>query len=211
MTRNPNYWLKDANGVQLPYLDKITFKVIEDAQTTEAALKSGDIDIFSTSRTAVIADMRAEKDKYGLLEQSKFGETSYLLIDLSKPTPLQDARVRCALSDALDRQEINDLVGAGLPKVANGLFSPGQEGYLEDNGLNTTQDLDAAKKLIDEYKQEKGVSSVQVELGSTADQLTQQAAELMQGYWKQIGVDTKLDVVPQDQYITTPCSARTTS
>ena len=31
VTRNPNYWQKDKDGVQLPYLDKITFRVIEDA------------------------------------------------------------------------------------------------------------------------------------------------------------------------------------
>ncbi len=35
-----------------------------------------------------------------------------------------------------------------------------------------------------------------------ADRITQQAADLMAGYWKQIGVDTKQQVVPQDQYIT---------
>ena len=56
MTKNPNYWQKDANGVQLPYLDKITFKVIEDSTTAEGALRSGDIDIFSDSNAAVIAD-----------------------------------------------------------------------------------------------------------------------------------------------------------
>ena len=55
VTKNPNYWQKDANGVQLPYLDKITFKVIEDSTTTGQALRSGDIDIFSTSSAAVIS------------------------------------------------------------------------------------------------------------------------------------------------------------
>ena len=52
VTRNPNYWQKDKDGVQLPYLDKITFRVIEDATTSEQALKSGDIDITSTSRAS---------------------------------------------------------------------------------------------------------------------------------------------------------------
>jgi peptide/nickel transport system substrate-binding protein len=201
VTRNPNYWQKDADGVQLPYLDKITFRVIEDAKTSEEALKSGDIDIFSTSRTQIIADMREEQD-FELLEQSNYGETSYLLIDLAKPTPLQDQRVRCAMSAAIDRTELNDLVGAGLPKIANGLFSPGQEGYLDDNGLSTEQNLDEAKKLIDAYKQETGTDTVEVVLGSTPDSITQQAAELLVGYWKEIGIDGRIDTVPQDQYIT---------
>ncbi len=44
-----------------------------------------------------------------MAEQDQYTETDYLLIDLAKPGPLQDARVRCAMSMAIDRQEINDL------------------------------------------------------------------------------------------------------
>ena len=202
VTRNPNYWQKDADGVQLPYLDKITFKVIEDAQTSAQALQSGDIDITSTSRASIIADFREKADQFPMLEQEKFGDTYYLMIDLAKQNALQDQRVRCAMSMAVDREEMKELVGGGITPVANGLFSPGQEGYLEDNGFDPAQNLDEAKKLIDAYKQETGSSTVQVELGSVADRITQQAADLLGGYWKQIGVDTKQTVIPQDQYIT---------
>ncbi len=82
VTRNPNYWLKDANGVQLPYLDKVTFRVIESAETAEQALNSGDIDMFSDSAPAVIQDLRDQGDKVTLREQSKLGDTYYLLLDL---------------------------------------------------------------------------------------------------------------------------------
>ena len=108
VTRNPDYWMKDANGIQLPYLDKITFRVIEDAKTSEEALNSGDIDIFSTSRSQIIQDYRDKGDEFGLREQNNYGETYYLIIDLSKD-PLQDQRVRCAMSKAIDRTELNDL------------------------------------------------------------------------------------------------------
>ena len=201
VTRNPNYWAKDANGVQLPYLDKVTFRVIESAQTAKQALDSGDIDMFSTSASQVIADLRDEGDTVDLREQNKYSASNYLLIDLSKK-PLDDARVRCALSMAIDRTELNDLVGAGLPQIANGVFSPGQEGYLEDNGFSTAQNLDAAKQLIDDYKQSTGADNVEVELGGTAEPITQQTNDLIKGYWSEIGVDTKLTVVPQDQFIT---------
>ena len=66
------------------------------------------------------------------------------LIDLDKPGALQDQRVRCALSMAIDRQELIDLTADGILQVANGLFSPGQEGYLEDNGFDTSQRIDEA-------------------------------------------------------------------
>ncbi len=203
VTKNPDYWQKDKAGVQLPYLDKITFKVIEDAKTTQEALQGGDIDAFSTSRAQVIADFRNEADKFPMVEQSQQGETDYLLIDLAKPGPLQDARVRCALSMAIDRTELNDLTDAGILKVANGVFSPGQQGYLADNGFDTAQNIDGAKALIADYKKSTGATSIQVHLGGTADVITQQGNDLIKGYWSQIGVDTVEDVVPQDQFIVT--------
>ena len=46
VTRNPDYWLTDAAGNQLPYLDRIEFRVIEDGETMGEALQSGDIDII---------------------------------------------------------------------------------------------------------------------------------------------------------------------
>ena len=33
VTRNPNYWRTDAAGNQLPYLDGVEFRVIEDSET----------------------------------------------------------------------------------------------------------------------------------------------------------------------------------
>lgn len=200
--RNPNYWQKDKDGVQLPYLDEIDFKVIEDSQVAEEALKKGEIDIFSTSANAVIKDFRDVAKDFPMNEQSKFVETNYLLIDQDKAGPTQDARVRCALSKAINRQELIDLVGNGIGTIANGVFSPGQQGYLADNGFDPAQDLAGAQKLIDEYKAATGATSVAVTYGHTATALGDQTAELLKGYWAKIGVTTTVNVVPQDKFIT---------
>jgi peptide/nickel transport system substrate-binding protein len=202
VTKNPNYWQKDANGVQLPYLDKITFKVIQDSQTSQQALEAGNIDITSTSSAQVIKAFRDEAAKFPMSEQSKFVETNYLLLDLAKPGPISDARVRCALSMAIDRQEVIDLTAGGILTPANGLFSPGQEGYLANNGFDPAQNIDAAKALIDDYKKSTGASNVTIDLGHTVDRINDQVADLLKGYWSQIGVDTTIDIVPQDQFIT---------
>ena len=44
VVRNPNYWRKDANGVQLPYLDGITFVNVKEASQRAAAVRTGSID-----------------------------------------------------------------------------------------------------------------------------------------------------------------------
>ena len=200
VTRNPDYWMTDAAGVQLPYLDSIEFRVIEDSETAASALQAGDIDIFSTSSAVVISEFRGLPDEFPMGEQDEFTETNYILIDLAKPGPLQDKRVRCALWMAIDRQELIDLTADGILQVANGLFSPGQEGYLEDNGMPTEQDLEGAQALIDDYVAENG--PVTVNYGTTVTAINAQVAELLSGYWEQIGVTTEIQQVPQDQFIT---------
>lgn len=44
VVRNPNYWRKDKDGVQLPYLDKITFKYVNQPAQRVKGLKSGELD-----------------------------------------------------------------------------------------------------------------------------------------------------------------------
>ena len=199
--RNPNYWQKDADGNQLPYLDGITFRVIQDSETAGEALKNGDIDAFSTSSAVVINEYRKMADQFPMHEQDQFGETNYILIDLAKPGPLQDARVRCALQKAENRQELIDLTADGILKVANGIFSPGQEGYLADNGSSTEQDIEGAKALIADYQKDHP-GPIEVKYGTTVTNINAQVAELLKGYWAQIGVTTNIVQVPQDQFIT---------
>lgn len=199
--RNPDYWMKDADGNQLPYLDGIEFRVIEDSETAADALRNGDIDIFSTSAALVISDFREEADKFPMVEQDELTETNYLLIDLDKPGPLQDKRVRCALSLAIDRKELIDATAGGILKPANGLFSPGQQGYLEDNGGSTSFDVEGAQKLIDEYKAENP-GDITVNYGTTTSNINAQVAEMLKGYWEAIGVKFNYQQVPQDSFIT---------
>jgi peptide/nickel transport system substrate-binding protein len=200
-TRNPDYWRTDADGNQLPYLDRVEFRVIEDSETAAEALQNGDIDIFATSAAVVISEFRDLADEFPMPEQDRFVETNYTMIDLDKPGPLQDKRVRCALSMALDRQELIDLTGGGILQVANGLFSPGQEGYLEDNGFSTAQDIDGAKALIDDYVADNP-GTVSVQYGTTVTSINSQTAQLISDYWAQIGVETNIVQIPQDQFIT---------
>ena len=163
--RNPNYWMTDADGHQLPYLDSISFRVIDDPETSVEALAAGDIDLFATTNGLAITAAQG-RDDVSVTVQDTFVDTYYLLIDLSKPGPLQDRRVRCAMSLAIDRDEFNDATSNGFDPSANGLFSPGQQGYLADNGLPMDQDLETARALIADYESATG-TDVRFTLGHT--------------------------------------------
>ena len=197
--KNPNYWGKSADGTQLPYLDEVEFRVIDDSEVAQKALEAGDIDAFSTSTGLTVKAFRDQADKYPMEEQSNFGETGFVILDHEKP-PMDDARVRCALAMAIDRQEMIDATEGGIQKPANGPFSPGQEGYLDDNGLPTAQDLVGAKALIDAYVAEKG--PVSIKFGKTTSATNETRAELLKGYWESIGVNVEVQTVEQSSFIT---------
>lgn len=200
VSRNPDYWMTDADGNQLPYLDSISFRVIEDSETAVEALEAGDLDLVTSSNGRAIKRVQDLGDEFNVLLQDEYLETGYLLIDLDKPGPLQDRRVRCAMSMAIDRDELINATNGGLSEPANGLFSPGQQGYLEDNGLSLEQDLDTAAAMIADYEDETG-TDVSFTLGHIPSNVVVQSAELLEGWWSQIGIDVDDETVPQNDLI----------
>jgi len=118
-------------------------------------------------------------------------------------SPLQDQRVRCALAYASDEQTIIDAVDLGVDKIANGPFSPAQDGYLEDSGFPLKQDMDKAKELIAEYKAENP-GPLTLALATTTDETNLVIANFQKQWWEEAGVDTvTLDQIDQANYIVT--------
>ena len=103
---------------------------------------------------------------------------------------------------AIDRQELIDATSGGILEPANGPFSPGQQGHLEDNGLVMEQDLDGAAALIEEYESETG-QQVDVPARPHADPgQRREPPSCSSAGGREIGVDVTDQQVPQDQFIT---------
>jgi len=165
VVRFEDYWRGDGpnsvTGEGLPYLDGIEFVIAVDIASRSAGLKSGQFDIIHTANADEIADFRAEGDNFVRLEANKFGESNYFLINqadtpeldpegANATNPLIDVRVRQALAHGMDRDRVAEERGAGIVQVANGPFSPGQPGFLEDNGYPEF-DQAAGLALLEDY------------------------------------------------------------
>lgn len=196
--RNPNYWLTTPEGDQLPYLDEIEFRVIVDSQTRGQALRAGDVDLIATSDANVIKTFDGDT-AFNLADQNRYGETNYVIFHLAKPGPLQDQSVRCALSQAVDRVDAIEVLSSGYLEPANGPFSPGQEGYLEDNG-SLPYDPDAAAEAIAAYEEANGPIVINYSATPTATNLA--TAQYLQEVWGAIGVDVNIDQIEQSTLIT---------
>ena len=198
-TKNADYWRADDG---LPYLDRIEFRVLADGQARKNALLSGDIDMMHSSNGEIIKELR-EEDSIELDETSSFGETGYTLMNVGNPeSHLSDVRVRRALAMAIDNQVLLDRRNGGVGEVSNGPFNPDQMGYLEDSGY-PEYDPEGAKELLEEYKAEKGIDTVEIAYTTTNDSLNLQTAELLKQFWEQVGFSIPLAQIEQGQFIVT--------
>lgn len=196
VAKNPSYWLKDSEGNALPYLDKIEFRVIPDSQVRATALLNGDLDLMSTADSAVLKDLEGNAD-FPTLNQNQYGETNYILFNLTKPY-LADKTVRCALLQAIDKVDLIDVIAAGNANPANGPFSPGQEGHLEDNG-SLEYDPEAAAAAIEAWEAENGPLTINYSTTVAATSLA--TAQYIQAAWGEVGVDVTIDQMEQSKLI----------
>jgi peptide/nickel transport system substrate-binding protein len=195
-TKNPDYWRTDADGRRLPYLDRVELKVLEDIQSRSAALQTGDIDIMHTANTDEIVSYRGN-DSFEMIESDEHGETSYILLNTSHP-PLDDVRVRRALAMAINLEEYGQARGQGVNLPANGPYTPGDPGHLDDSGYPAF-DPEGAKALVEEYEAEVG--PVEFSFNTTTDDYNRISNELIAQYWEAVGVTVNINQVEQGSYI----------
>jgi peptide/nickel transport system substrate-binding protein len=124
-------------------------------------------------------------------------ETNYILFNVGQEgSPLQDQQVRCGLAAATDAQTLIDTVGAGQFPLANGVFSPGQQGHLDDTG-NQKYDPAKAKELIGAWSAAHGGQKPHIVFSTITDSTALQTAQLLQQWWQAAGAE--VDIVQLDQ------------
>ena len=148
---------------------------------------------------------RAEEAKNAVITDEMATHTYYFNLnnDLFK-----DARVRQALSMAIDRNKIVEIVT--YAKAATGFIPYGIDDAngkgdfretADKNGalINSTADLEGAKKLLKEAKVKGGSFSITVNQNSEVDL---EVAQYVAGVWKDLGFSVKLDKVTGSRLFT---------
>ena len=158
LVKNPDYWRKG-----LPKLDAIEFRPIRDFPTARDSILAGKLQF--REHTFFLGPNYLDalaKNKIGLTTLT--GATAYHLVNMAKKdNPLLDLRLRRAWASAIDLDALAKQRTFGAT-LANGPFAKGVPGYLDNTGY-PTYNLTRAKALVDEYKKEKGVSTISVTLG----------------------------------------------
>ncbi len=172
LTRNPMFW-DNANTK----LDKIIFPATEQLTTAMNLYKSGEVDCTQSNEVPPPwrNQMKETKKDY------KFGP--YLQIEYTafntKIPPLNDVRVRKALSMAVNRQILADQAPGRQPLRA---FTPKMEGYQNAEGQGYNPEM--ARKLLAEAGFPDGKGFPELELLYNTAESNKQTQEILQSMFK---------------------------
>ncbi|MCU1498695.1 MAG: ABC-type dipeptide transport system, periplasmic component [Acidimicrobiales bacterium] len=194
--RNPDYWQIAPDGEPYPYAESIEFRPIPDGQVRNQAVESGNVNISHTSNADDIGNkLKKLRDsgKVNMFVSEEFGEVAFVQLNHTQ-APFDDLRMRQALAMGADRNEINNIIGDGLPTIADGPFAPDSVAYVKDTGFPQF-DIEKAKALVADYVKDGG--EAKFTLSATTDPTVQKTAELIQQRAKKVGVEVK--IAPRDQ------------
>jgi peptide/nickel transport system substrate-binding protein len=182
------YW--NAKNV---FIDKIVYLPIVDATVRLASLKSGGLDLIERLLATDIKAVRADTN----LRLASALELGYQSMNINvgngdaAKTPLgQSAKVRQALSLAIDRKALTQVVFNGEFMPGNQWISPEHPYYQKDLPVQG-RDLEKAKALL----KEAGVTgrlSVDFMVPSGAE--LHAVAEVIQAMAAEVGIDMKIRV-----------------
>ena len=181
VTRNPHY-----RGAANVGLREIVFFPTENPDVDERNFRAGQIHAtFTLPLTKVAAwrerASRGEASAKAELRLDPFLQTVFLRFNTLRP-PLDDARVRRALSLASPREAIARTVLRGSRAPAFALTPPGTGGYTAQARSGT--DFDAARGLLTAARHPNGVGLPAFEVQCRNDEIQPQVAEVLQATWQ---------------------------
>ncbi len=202
MVRNPRYWGRPA-----PW-DVVRMSPVTNAGPRLAGLLAGDFDLIENPSGADMARLRA--DKRFVLEVTPTPRLIFLqpdverthppFVDADGRNPLQDARVREALSLAIDRTAIVERIMDGAAVVANQFLPDGMFGALE-KPTALRYDPARARALLAEagYKDGFGIT-----LHASNDRYINDAkvAQALGQFLTRVGVRARVEAMPVSIYFT---------
>jgi peptide/nickel transport system substrate-binding protein len=211
MRRNPHW-----SGPR-PEFERAHLRIIPTDSSRVAALLAGDVQAVDE---LPVADMpRLRRDAALNVTQIAGMRVMYVAMDMERDVsphlrdnegrpltrnPLKDARVRQALSFAINRRAIVDRVMDGTATVASNLLPDGTPGTSAALGV-TPFDAERARRLLAEAGWPNGF---QATIHATNDRYPndEQVAQAIAQMWTRVGVRTSVVTMPNAAYF--PAAAR---
>ncbi len=187
--RNENYWKKD-----LPYVDRVIFKIIPDAAALDAALEAGEVDYAGGVNSADIARLKANPDV--VLRQAPGGPGGSFCIDMlifnMRKSPFDKKQVREAFAYGINRQQILEQVIFNQGHVATGPISSTMAWAYNPNVLPRAYDTKKAAELLDAAGYKAGADGKRLRVAFVHATGFAKRGEVIRENMGQVGVEVEL-------------------
>lgn len=186
LERNEDYWRTDEQGEQLPYLDAIELRVISDDSVRRSGLVSGDIHWAIAVPPQSLPELESRDDV--IIDRTAAPAYWYVGVN-TEVEPLDDVRVRQAISYALDRGQITEAAtfGTGVPTQDP---IPSTSAWAFDYAPYE-QDLEQARELLAEAGVEGGFT-MNV-MPTTQYEESIRIAQVLQAQLAPLGITVSID------------------
>jgi peptide/nickel transport system substrate-binding protein len=163
--RNPNYWRKDAQGNQQPYIERIIWSVIENQNTILLQFRSGGLDISEPIRAEDYPILKREEKRgdfttyiggpraittfmsFNLNQGRRNGKP---VVDPVKSKWFNNVKFRQAVAYAINREKMNTNIFRGLGVLINSQIITASPYHVKEGLKAYNYNLDEARKLLKE-------------------------------------------------------------
>ncbi|CAA7599668.1 Solute-binding protein family 5 domain [Acididesulfobacillus acetoxydans] len=196
LVRNQDYFMKDAAGRRLPYLDGITWKLGYDESVAFLKFKNKEQDytwIPAADYVQVMNDPVLKKDVVSIVQNDFW----YFAAN-EKVKPFDNKKLLLALEYGIDKEALLKLIN-NRGVIANGILPPNMPGYKQ-NPAGFKYDLAKAKSLMAEAGYANGLPG-EYPVIYRQSQITNTLMVNIQAQLAKLGIKVKLDAVPFPQYL----------
>jgi len=188
LTRYADYW------GEAPALEAATFRFVSDPNAAFAAMMAGDVDAFPNFPAPETLSTFEADPRFTVIVGSTEGET-ILAMNNAQP-PLDDIRVRQAITHAINRQDIIDgaMFGYGTPIGTH--FAPHNPDYVDLTG-NSNYDPDAARALLEEA----GATDLTLRLMLPPPSYARRGGEIIAAQLREVGIETEITNLEWAQWL----------
>ncbi len=192
LERNPDYFERDSAGRQLPYLDRVHIKIINEDSSRIAALETGEVDGLEQIPYQFVSRLR-QNDKLNVFTLVG-GNYWHLSMHNARP-PFNNKTLRQAVAYAINREAFIKAIFFGEAIPAHAAISPPMTDFWDPNLESGTNgqyyDLEKAKELV----KQSGYDGREAIYVVRSDGNGPRRAQVLQAMLKQIGINVKLSLM----------------
>ncbi|NPD70148.1 peptide ABC transporter substrate-binding protein (plasmid) [Lichenicola cladoniae] len=162
LDRNPHYWQHDSEGRQLPYLDRIVFRIVPDSNTLGTLIRAGEIGLAPLIPYMLAKQLQGTRG-IEIVRGPSLG-WEHLDFSFKGPPALRDPTVRRAIAQAIDRRILVRAAG-GFPLPIRSVVVPTLTDLYDPMVPVLAYDPAQANRLLDDAGYARGPDGIRARDG----------------------------------------------